>query len=438
MNRNRYLSSLLLLLGLLGAISTQSQPLAVSFSQDTLYACEGEPLTLRPVVVGGQAPYQYSWNNGTQEDSLLIFPAGVMAAYRVTVHDSGGQSDSAVVWVVPLPECVYPGDGNGDRLADMKDVLALGYAFNSQGPIRPDAHLQWVGQAAPTWGQTLNTGVDFVHSDADGNGLVAAPDFTVIDQNYSGPQGTGLSTVSTSGVYLSIQLPNGTYGSGDTIRAEIWAAANSASDSIYGIAFSVGFDQFLVQANSVEVDYSVSELGQIGADLYGAEQVFYADEQIDVGITRIDQINRMANAHIADIVITIEDLEGKRAGIEMLTFNLKHVTLVDKHGNLKTVMPVSAEIPVEFGVQTSSVKAVSPQDIQLYPQPARHQVKVNWPEAWQQVQLDLFNAQGKRCLRQMAHQPGTTLDLQALPAGMYVLHLQSPVGTFTRKVFISR
>ncbi len=436
MNPNRYLSLLSFLFGLLVAIPSQAQPLTVSFSQDTLYACEGESLLLRPAVSGGQAPYQYSWNNGSQGDSLLVFPVGTTIAYRVVVQDNDGQSDSAVVWVVPLPECVYPGDGNGDRLADMKDVLALGHAFNSQGPIRPDAHLQWIGQAAPAWGQTLNTGIDFVHSDADGNGLVAMADFMVVNQNYSGPQDTGLSIVNPGGMSLSIQLPSGTYRSGDTIRAEIWVEANSTVDSIYGLAFSVGFDQFLVQTNSIEIDYNVSELGQIGTNLYGAEQIFYADGQIDIGVTRFDHVNRFANVHIADIVITIEDLEGKNAGIEMLTFDLKHVTLVDRHGNLKAVMPTSAEIPIEFEVQTSNLKAVPSQAIKLYPQPARHELKIDWPDGWQKVQIELFDAQGKQCLSQISQQNNHILDLQGLSAGMYMLHLRSSAGLFTRRVLI--
>jgi len=438
MNPNRYLLPIFIVLGLIGAASARAQSLVVSFAQDTLYACEGEALVLRPDVSGGQAPYQYSWNNGTHHDSLLILPVGAAAAYRVAVLDNNGQGDSASVWVVPLPECVYPGDGNGDRVADVKDVLALGYAFNSLGPIRPDAHLQWIGQAAPAWGQTLNTGVDFVHADADGDGLVAVPDFSVVAQNYSGPQDTGWSTISSQGVSLTIQLPNSIYGSGDTIRAEIWAEANAPTDSIYGIAFSVGFDQFLVQANSVVVDYEVSDLGQIGADLYGADQVFYTDEQVDIGLSRLDQLNRTANAHIADIIITIEDLEGKRAGIEMLSFDLKHITLVDKHGNLQRVSPTSAEVPIEFGVQTSSVNAVLAEDVRVFPQPARHRVNVSWPETWQRVQLELVDAQGKKCLSRVSDQAQHTLDLQGFSAGVYVLHLKHSTGQFTRKLLIGQ
>jgi hypothetical protein len=436
MNQNRYLFALLCSLCLGWSTLVQAQSLSVSFAGDSIFACAGEPYVLRPEVSGGQAPYQYNWNTGHSEDSLIIFPLNV-ATYQVVVQDLSGQSDSAMVVVVPLPECVYPGDGNGDRVADMRDLLSVGYSFSAQGPIRPNAHLQWIGQAAPAWGQVFNTGVDYVHTDADGNGVVGSSDFAVIEHNYSGPQDTGLSVVSHQGLALSIRLPNGTYGPGDTVRAEIWLDQPATTlDSIYGISFSVRFDQFLVQPNSIAVDYGNSDLGQIGLDLHGADEVFYQEEQIDLGLTRLDQVGRRAFGRIADIVITIEDLEGKRAGIEMLSFALENITLLDPSGQVQAVVPLSAEIPVEFGGNTTGLPSPETEGINIFPQPAQAQVQVTWPSHWPQTELSLYDQQGRRLRRQACDNPGCTLDLQHLTPGVYLLHLQAPQGLITRKLWV--
>lgn len=418
--------------------SLQGQAFSVELGADTLYACLGEPYTLQAAVSGGQGPYSFQWSTASSNhDTLVIVPTGSGGGgttYEVLVIDANQDSAADRVVVVPLPECVFPGDGNGDRVSDMRDVLAVGHAFGAQGPARPEAHLQWIGQAAPAWGATTQN-VDHVHADMDGNGGVEMADLLAVDLNYTGPQDTGLSAIAAQGVSVGITYPGGNYSPGDTLVASVWFATDpNTADSLYGIAFSVAFDQAMVSDGSVSVDYSQSDLGQWGQDLAGRDQVFQSLGQIDVGLTRLDQVQRRAYGRVADIIVVIDDITGKRVGIELLAFSLTHITLVDQQGNPLVVSPFSAEIPVEYGGNSTGLLTAATPALRVYPQPTDGLLQVAWPARWSTLQAELFDAQGRLCQHKSLSEADPTLDLRPQSPGLYVLRLQTPEGVFTRRV----
>lgn len=53
---------------------------------------------------------------------------------------------------------VWPGDANADGNANLFDLLAVGLAFNDNGPVRPSASLTWVAQPCPNWANTFWSG----------------------------------------------------------------------------------------------------------------------------------------------------------------------------------------------------------------------------------------------------------------------------------------
>jgi hypothetical protein len=437
--KQRYHISLSLFFGLFfAAFPLFSQGLSVQFEGDTVYACAGEPFSLRPTVSGGQPPYTYVWSDGSAADSLLLFPLSGNFTYTLTVIDSTGASAQDLVVVVPLPECVFPGDANGDRVSDMRDLLSVGRSFGSQGPIRPNAHSQWVGQAAPAWGVAFNSGIDYVHADADGDGLVANGDVGVIDVNYSGPQDTGLSLVDqVQGVSMGISFPTGNYGIGDTLVGTVWIGSDPQTlDSAYGVAFSVQYDQFLITPGSLVVDYSQSDMGQTGQDLVTQDHVFEAAGQVDIGLTRINHVARKAYGRVAEIIVVIDDITGKGAGIEMLTLALDHITLLDQHGNPLMVSPVSTEIPIELDSRTSTLVTPATQAIIVFPQPANQQLNVSWPGSWPKLDLRMTDMQGRVFFTRTLHGGQASLDVHSLPSGVYLLHLQGAQSSETRKIII--
>src|SRR6185369_2640655 len=84
---------------------------------------------------------------------------------------------------------------------------------------------------------------------------------------------------------------------GDTVTFEIRLANSSTPvDSLYGIAFSLLFDQSLVDTSSLFLNYSSSVLGSMNTNMKSFEKDFYSSGKIDAALTRIDQ-NNMSNVY---------------------------------------------------------------------------------------------------------------------------------------------
>lgn len=68
-----------------------------------------------------------------------------------------------------------------------------------------------------------------------------------------------------------------------------------------------------------------------------------------------------------------------------------------------------------------------------FPNPVRHQLNVTVPQSWGQVEADLFSSAGQR-VRGGVWQGQTTMDVQLLPAGLYVLEITKENGERMTKV----
>ena len=99
---------------------------SIDFGSDTLYLCHGKPATITPTIIGGVAPYQYLWSNGDTTSFIDIIPVDSAKIYYLTVIDNTGSPYVDSVLVMAMPECVWPGDANGDGMANNRDVLVLG------------------------------------------------------------------------------------------------------------------------------------------------------------------------------------------------------------------------------------------------------------------------------------------------------------------------
>ncbi|NQV02580.1 MAG: hypothetical protein HQ542_08045, partial [Bacteroidia bacterium] len=79
-------------------------PLLLSAGNDTS-VCNGEPVVLAASASGGQIPYQYLWNTGSQQQTDTVFPPTGNYLYHVTLTDACSDSiaDSLNVTVSPVP-----------------------------------------------------------------------------------------------------------------------------------------------------------------------------------------------------------------------------------------------------------------------------------------------------------------------------------------------
>jgi len=183
---------------------------------------------------------------------------------------------------------VWPGDANYDLTVNNLDILAIGLASDATGPIRGGASLSWVEQPATDWTNSFVTGVNMKHADCDGNGIVDASDTTAVALNYGmyHPASRIIQPnhIPTSSGILSIDVSPDTVGPSAQVHVNI----DLTLDSLYGIAFSVYYDQQLVDGNSLMPDFSNTWLGTNGVNMIGFAKVDQAAGRIDFALTRTD------------------------------------------------------------------------------------------------------------------------------------------------------
>ena len=421
---------------LAGARIAVADSLYVSFPVDTLNVCLNEPLNLSPTYGGGQAPYTFSWSTGDTGAQADLIPTQTFTTVYVRILDQAGGTFRDSIVLKGFPECVFPGDGNGDRLADNLDVLALGQSFNSVGALRPDAHLAFVGQPADRWFQNLNSGVDYVHSDTDGNGTVDADDLTAIDLNYSGPQTQPGLSGSNNGVPLYIDVLSTSFQPGDTIEAAIMlGTASQPVDSVYGLAFSVDYSSIFLDAENLWVDFSDSWLGNEGVDMIALDKNFANLGQVDIGISRTDQLQLSGYGQIAKIIVVIEDISGKNEGETTIEFSIDKVSAMFADGH---ILPIEAS-GLSVGILLSNGPSFEDLGINLYPNPSNGAFRIEWNDPSLQLEnIQMFNLYGQEiALRTKAKGNSYSVKSQyTLSPGIYILRANSDGKTVSKRVLI--
>lgn len=413
-------------------IDVDSCDLVAEIGVDSAFICLGDSVILSPVVSGGTSPYQYLWSTGDTSPSFPAFFAGI---YIVWVEDAIGCVTTDTVYVGFSDYCVWPGDADNDGVADNNDVLALGLTYGDTGPLRASANLTWTAQGAFAWVDSLPNGINSVFSDTDGSGLVNDDDTLAISLNY------GLTHNKTGGVEggpgdppLLILPSVDSALVGDTVVLSIALGLDTLpADSIYGLAFTIEYDETLVDSGSASVQYS-GWLGSAGINLLGFQKDFAATGELPVALTRTDLQEVSGFGMIASLsIVMIDDIAGKSAVSEVLHFSITQVRLIRLDGT---------EIPVQAGstsivLTELDVTSIDPEligGLRIYPQPARDQVvvEIEQPEAWE-VSLHTLSGQ----FLQRVHTPGArqlTLPLEGLATGLYILRIRSKKGEVVRKL----
>ena len=219
-----------------------------------------------------------------------------------------------------LNSCVYSGDTNDDGVVDMKDILDMALNLGQSGFDRDnDFNLIWTGQESDDWGYNqMNAGIDLKCSDADGDGYIDYNDFSDVYDNY----GQVHKLVSdeyavTSQVPIYFIPPSNPVDSGEWISLDIViGSSGQPAIDFYGSSFTLNINPDIIDSSSVVfTPYYDSWLGYESPleSMYSVPK----DGQVDIGITRINNISADGIGVIGTLEFIIEDeIEGfKRSSL---------------------------------------------------------------------------------------------------------------------------
>lgn len=415
-------------------------------SRDSLYLGEHPPFApqLGPdtaicmdtfLVLGPSgAISNFLWQNGAVTTNQVVNGAGL---YWLEGNGPNGCTGRDSIQVDVLLDCVFPGDCDYDGVANNYDVLAIGSAFSSNGPVRPVASLQWYGQPNADWSASLPNGANYKQVDSDGSGLVNADDTLAITLNY------GATHNKTGGLQSAIPLNLfplfDSVLAGDTaVYAITLGDSTSSVDSVYGLAFTVAYDTSVVDSQGLFfADFSNCWIGPQSILLTFALD-HYPTPEADLAVVRTDLQDTSGHGEVCRIgFVTIDNISGKKDLLtKPMVISLTDAGLVDREMHLRTL---------EGGVDTAVVYAeelaleghVSETDLQVYPLPASDHLVLSLKgdviEQW-----EMYDLKGRLVRKGTGDQSARIrLDIRDWPGGFYLLQATSTKGIrFSRKVAI--
>jgi hypothetical protein len=415
--------------------------LTCSFDVDTAWLCIGESFGAQLNTSGATGSTSYIWKEGSKPSMPsssqswydFIPTATGFDTLSVTVSDQAGEQCSSTIILATLGNCVWPGDANGDGIANHFDLLNIGRGMGLMGPPRPDAHTNWIGQASHSWGQLAPGGADYTHADADGDGTIHLQDIQAIHSNYTFIQAATQPTVGTGPAFY-LEFSDSTVSSGDTLVIDVMLgdAANPA-DSVYGLAFSLNFADWLIDSGSVQLDMTGSWLGTDGVNMTGFARDFSQAGQVDVALTRIDQQEQRGQEKLIGIVVVIEDIVGKKAAVVADNISLGNVRAEAFDGRQRQVVIRAPQISVGLGSRLASEL-----DISIFPNPATSSFNIDVPGAMIQS-VEIIGLNGKK-LNEFLPTTNQSKAQFMVPEGLnglFALKISTSKGLITKPLLIT-
>ena len=337
-----------------------------------------------------------------------------------------------------ISEGVWPGDAYHDGIANHEDLLALGLTYGYTDSSRLDTSNFWGSHYALNWSGSFLGGTNWKHADCNGDGVVNADDTLAIQLNYLNTHNKGnlASGGSAQNPPLLVAIPNDTAYIGDTIHAPILLGSQDIPvDSIYGLAFTLLYDQGLVDTNSAWISYDSSWFGDTSNTL-GLYHDFWALGSIDGAITRINHTNAAGYSQIATLhIILIDNIEGKRQASEVLHLGFGNFTAITRAQEASPLSSAGDSVVVVDPELFQQDHIYLPAQVKVYPNPTEDLVHLS-SENGPIQEVRLIGQGGQIFMQKSFNHKRTSLELDQIPHGFYLLEVRTRQGWTRHKLLI--
>ena len=368
----------------------------------------------------------------------LLYQAGssyeVQESFWVHFEMNGGlQSDS--IWVdITTTSCVWAGDTDTNNIVNNFDLLPIGLGYGETGAARPNAGIDYDCEPALNFlNSTPITGINYKHSDTNGDGIVNADDTTAILLNWGQIHLKNNPVAPLNAIPFYAEPTTGLPGQMLQIPI-ILGDTTVPADSIYGVAFTINYDETMTDTNSVFVDFNTSWLGTHNTDMISVQKDFYYQGKIEVAVVRIDHTNRDGMGQIGTLNLTIKDDILKKANNQRLDLSISDVRIIT---NIETERLASTP-PTDVLVSIISSTPQLPLNsyVNVFPNPAKTNFNIQSNHEIQWVRL--YNLNGQEIKSMPLQDLHTTINIQNLATGVYVLQVQTQQNITTQKIQIAR
>jgi len=253
--------------------------------------------------------------NGSLISSNSSVTVNNTGTYYAAVIDSCGNTANDSIQVLPevnTASNVWPGDMNFDGVVDFRDFDPYGLHFGQTGSNRNNQGTIWCPYPSSDWNETQINGENVKHVDADGNGIIDLSDGQAVDDNYgethndSPIQATPV-LIGQSPIEITLQptvVP--TFNGNNQLSFDIVLDNVTGNDlAFYGGYFTIDYDDPDNVASNPQIDFSNTWLGTLNENLLYIAHLDTSNQQIQIGITRIDHANVIGSGSIGQITFDI-------------------------------------------------------------------------------------------------------------------------------------
>ena len=364
--------------------------------------------------------------------------------------DAGTQFVRLEVDVTPAPgtddpycvtECVWPGDANKDGQVDVSDLLSMGYCVGETGPARNNGSTDWYGQYGTDWGRTIgDTGVDFKHIDADGDGAITSADTAAIMASYGKQNSIIAKPTPAPSVQPLYFIPrNIDPQPGDLVIIDIifGTEANPVLDA-NGLTFSVNYNAAIVEPGSVSIDFDPSSWLHYDAPTVNLVANPF-ENRLDAGLTRTIGRGASGFGPVGTLsFIIIEVIDGARPGDEMnINTNITNPTTMNSNGEMVGLTVYDPTLSINFKEPSKQKE----DDLIAFPNPTVDRINLHLNGNDEMKEVEMFTLTGQKLyhntdVNSNRHQIDVTGTQFA--NGMYVIRAKTGEGLITKKVEIMK
>jgi Secretion system C-terminal sorting domain len=159
-------------------------------------------------------------------------------------------------------DCVWPGDTDTTGIVNAQDLLNIGLAYGETGFKRDSMDIEWRAHFAKDWLKRTPT-VDFKHIDTNGDGVINDNDTLAISKNWGLiHQLKNTNAVFTRGAVPPLYVKQETVVDGNNNLQIILGDNDLMAQNIYGLVFTIDFDETLIDENSVYASFKSTWLGE--------------------------------------------------------------------------------------------------------------------------------------------------------------------------------
>lgn len=385
--------------------------------------------------------------SGAVAEACLILKDGFgcAAQYCKTIY-AGAEGD-----LCEKSDCVWPGDANGDRKANMYDLLHIGLGYGAEGPGRsgfpvPGDPTAWAPNYGEDWEQWM-AGINYKHFDCDGNGVVDENDIQAIRRNYL-PELSDVSTPEEGAtpVYLRLETDELSIIRGEPVEifAELFIGTEgNPVEDLHGFALDIDYPGDSLMPDTVLVEYLNDSFLGSESDILSVQKDLRAFDHsgVDLAFSRKDRQGVRGWGKVARLSFVVNSdiiggLESPELPFELI---LRRLRLISADGE---------DIP--FDLPNPRVRLLLLQDllsndnrpawdrqVRLFPNPARESFVIELDQL-QGRHYELLSATGQLLKLDALNGDRQTIPVNSLPPGLYFLRIHTEKGLTSRRVIVER